>query len=374
MSSPPEQSLPNASAKSTNVTNFLQSSSSAFLSVIVSSHVVKGTVLLLVISYFLTFSSSALDHLSVVPGYVLPPNFWIWTLITHNFLQVHMVMVLIDICVVILSGKLLEPLWGPLQIGIFFLIVCCCSAVCTALTYMVFYYVTGNTNYLFETRIHGLGAYIGGFSVVVKQLMPDEVLLRLPFGKVRNRHIPLLCLVTAIVLSLCGVLNGPYSIHFGFGVLASWIYLRFYQKHSNGNRGDMAEDFTFSSFFPSPLDIFVAIISNTIFSLLIRVGVCKKPQRKYDVSSPTTITVTLPGTDPADAERRRQLAIKALNERLSKTGDEASWPGLEDDEQEGAEPELVVAGANEPLTTSEAVAGGDSTPTTKDNDSTGSSP
>lgn len=30
----------------------------------------------------------------------------------------------------------------------------------------------------------------------------------------------------------------------------------------------------------------------------------------------------------------RQLAIKALNERLSKAGEEANWPGLEDDDED----------------------------------------
>ena len=220
--------------------------SHVILSVISSSHVVKGTSAVLLLFYFLSFSDSAFDHLCVVPGYVLPPNFWVWTLVTHNFLQRHIVLVLVDICVVILSGKLLEPLWGPLQIGIFFAVTTASSALLTALIYMVMYYISGNTVYLFETHIHGLGAYIGGFCVAVKQLMPDEVLLKLPFGKLRNKHIPLICLVIAILLSVAGILNGPYAMHFGFGILFSWIYLRFYQKHSNGNKGDMAEDFSFA--------------------------------------------------------------------------------------------------------------------------------
>lgn len=216
------------------------------ISAVTSSHIVKGTSLILILFYCLSFSGSAFDHLCVVPGYVLPPNFWVWTLLTHNFLQAHIIMVIIDICVVILSSKLLEPLWSYLQIGLFFVIVCSGSAILTAAMYMVMYYVTGNTDYLFETHIHGLGAYVGGFCVVVKQLMPEEILLRLPFGKVRNQHIPMICLVTAISLSLAGVLNGPYAIHFGFGIIVSWVYLRFYQRHSNGNKGDMAENFSFA--------------------------------------------------------------------------------------------------------------------------------
>ncbi len=59
------------------------------------------------------------------------------------------------------------------------------------------------------------------------------------------------------------------------------------------------------SFFPDTTQPVVSVISNTVFSTLVRLKICKKPQRKYDVGAPTTITVSLPGTDPQDAERRR---------------------------------------------------------------------
>jgi len=221
-------------------------------SLISSSIFVKVISATLIVFYFLAYSNRVFDFLSAVPGYVLPPNFYVWTLVTHSFLQRHFLLVLVDICVVILSGKLLEPLWGPLQIGIFFLAVTSISAAITAIVYVFIYYVTGNTDYLFETHIHGLGAYIGGFVVAVKQLMPDHVLLKLPFGKFRNKHMPLMLLVSAGILSIANVLNGPYALHFGLGIMVSWIYLRFYQRHSNGKTGDLAEDFSFSRFDTSP--------------------------------------------------------------------------------------------------------------------------
>ena len=44
---------------------------------------------------------------------------------------------------------------------------------------------------------------------------------------------------------------------------------------------------------------------HVVHSFLVRIKVCKKQVRKYDVGAPSPITITLPGTDPADAERRR---------------------------------------------------------------------
>ena len=59
------------------------------------------------------------------------------------------------------------------------------------------------------------------------------------------------------------------------------------------------------SFFPEVVQPVIGVIGNSFFLLLVRLKICKKPQRTYDVSAPTTITVSLPGTDPQDAERRR---------------------------------------------------------------------
>ncbi|XP_033746676.1 transmembrane protein 115-like [Pecten maximus] len=312
-----------------------------------SSSVVKAVAVAVTCGYFLTFAQSVIPYVAVTPGYVIPPNFWFWTFVTHAFIEVHFWDVLVDIAVVILCGKLLEPLWGALDMLLFFLIVNTGVAVVTAFSYLIFYLVSKNEEFLFETYIHGLAGYIAGFAVAVKQIMPDHVLVTSPFGKLRNTHIPLLLLFVVVTLRLAGLLDGPYPFMFGFGILISWIYLRFYQKHTNGNRGDMADNFGFPSFFPSQLQPFVAMFSNTVFLALVKIKICKKPQRKYDVSSPSTITITLPGTDQ-DAERRRQVALKALNERLNKTEQPSNWPSLVDEEGK-ASPENSSSPAKESL-------------------------
>lgn len=38
---------------------------------------------------------------------------------------------------------------------------------------------------------------------------------------------------------------------------------------------------------------------------MVKIGACAKPVRTYDVGAPSAITISLPGMDPADAERRR---------------------------------------------------------------------
>ncbi|NXJ64673.1 TM115 protein, partial [Rostratula benghalensis] len=132
--------------------------------------------------------------------------------------------------------------------------------------------------------------------------------------------------------------------------LSSWVYLRFYQRHSRG-RGDMSDHFAFATFFPEILQPVVGLVANLVHGILVKVKVCRKTVKRYDVGAPSSITISLPGTDPQDAERRRQLALKALNERLKRVEDQSAWPSMEDDEEEAA------AKADSPLLPDSSTAG-----------------
>ncbi|NWZ79527.1 TM115 protein, partial [Poecile atricapillus] len=134
--------------------------------------------------------------------------------------------------------------------------------------------------------------------------------------------------------------------------LSSWVYLRFYQRHSRG-RGDMSDHFAFATFFPEILQPVVGLVANLVHSVLVKVRLCRKTVKRYDVGAPSSITISLPGTDPQDAERRRQLALKALNERLKRVEDQSAWPSMEDDEEEAA----VAAKADSPLLPDPSAAG-----------------
>ena len=155
-----------------------------------SSVVVKFICTAVAVGYCMTFIHSILDHITVTPGHVIPPNFAFWTYITHSFVETHIWIVVVDIGVVILYGKLLEPLWGALEMLIFYGVVNTVVAFLTCCVYLFIYLATKNEEYLFDTHICGLAGYVAGFAVAVKQVMPDHVLVSTPFGKLRNKHIP----------------------------------------------------------------------------------------------------------------------------------------------------------------------------------------
>ncbi|CAH1394972.1 unnamed protein product [Nezara viridula] len=269
-------------------------------------------------TYFLSFSEDAIKFLSVTPGYILPPSFWIWTACTYCFLEIHFWEVIVDSVTIGLCGKLIEPLWGQLELLVFFAIVNIGVGVVSASFYLFLYMFTFNTDLLFYVHIHGLAGFIAGLSVAVKQIMPDHVIVKTPLGKITNRNIPLLLVIVSFIMYLCGMLEGTYPTMLTAGLLVSWTYLRFYQRHSNGTRGDLADNFTFASFFPTVSQPPISLVANAIHGGLVRIGLCRRTVRKFDLAAaPTGVTVTLSG-DLHDMERRRQIALKALNERLSK--------------------------------------------------------
>ena len=116
---------------------------------------VKSVSVIVILSYCLSYSESAILALSVTPGYFWPPHFWLWTAFTHCFLEIHWWEVVVDIVTVVLVGKLLEPLWGTLEMIIFFLVINTGVALVAAIFYYFLYMVTFNTELLFEVHIHG---------------------------------------------------------------------------------------------------------------------------------------------------------------------------------------------------------------------------
>ncbi|BFF93184.1 transmembrane protein 115 [Drosophila madeirensis] len=271
--------------------------------------------------YLLSFSEQAILLLSVTPGYILPNGkFWIWTAFTFCFIELHWWEVAVDVVTVGLCGKMLEPLWGQLEMFKFFALSNFGVSLLTTIYYLFYYMVTKNPTILFDVHIHGLAGYVAGICVAVRQIMPDHLIFKTRYGRLTNRNVPLTVLIMAIISWAIGLLDGTYPAMFASGSLVSWIYLRFYQHHPNG-RGDSSESFTFVSFFPSVSQPFISVLVNPIYNCCLRAGVVKTPTplRTISTASLTSISVQMPGADPHDIERRRQIALKALSERLKAT-------------------------------------------------------
>lgn len=175
-----------ATSISPNNVVFLKQQVSALL--LNTSSAVKFICIVTVFGYSLSYFEHAVKILSVTPGYFFPPSFWIWTLFTFCFLELHLWEVIIDVITVGLCGKLIEPSWGQLEMLTYFGITNIGVGILTSLYYLTLYVCTKNEDLFFKVHIHGLAGYWAALSVAVRQIMPDHLIARTYFGKFTNRY------------------------------------------------------------------------------------------------------------------------------------------------------------------------------------------
>lgn len=172
------------------------------------------------------------------------------------------------------------------------------------------------------------------FLVAFSQLVPAHtVTLFRGIVSLRVPRFPLLYIGVITALSLTPLLSSTPFFLGSFGLLTSWTYLRFYKtafpdldsSQPSSLRGDASETFAFAEFFPTPAKPLVAAISAQVFSVLVAMRICV-PFSQADMMSAASrgsgggdgayLQRGVPGTARAEAERRRAIALKALDQRL----------------------------------------------------------
>ena len=103
-----------------------------------------------------------------------------------------------------------------------------------------------------------------------------------------------------------------------FGWLVSWAYLRFFQlSETGGYRGDRSEAFAFVNWFPPIAHPVVQVISTKLFDLFVKLRIVK-PWSGGNYSDLESASTAAAPPSRAEAERRRAMALKALDQRIAK--------------------------------------------------------
>ena len=209
---------------------------------------VKVFCVAIIIGHFLSYFDSTATLFSIYPGKLLPPSFSIWTLVTYSFMEHHIWLVFLNLVVVWMYAKVVEPLWGSVEMIKFYAIVTGVVALFTTTFYFIIYFIEGDPDVLFKNAIYGISGYAAGLTVVLKQTMGDQIFLNTSFIKLRHKHLPLVAALVMFVARLLQLVPPPHLILFLSGLVVSWVYLRFYQRHKDGSKGDFASGFSFAKF------------------------------------------------------------------------------------------------------------------------------
>ena len=193
------------------------------------------------------------------------------------------------------------------------------------------------------TSISGGIAIQAGFLVSFKQLVPEHTISLLrSLIRIRVKHLPAIFLI-ANTFSGFALGTDTAMMLAWLGFLTSWAYLRFYRvtptlststgqgAGSEGIRGDASDTFAFAYFFPDAVHAPVAKISEVVYDALVAVRVCtpfspedveasnEQAQARGETGLPSLLNTNGRGRGGGrreEAERRRALALRALDARL----------------------------------------------------------
>ncbi|KAK4250108.1 eukaryotic integral membrane protein-domain-containing protein [Corynascus novoguineensis] len=272
-------------------------------------------------------SEIVIPYLNLIPQLSLV---YPWTFLTTTFVESNVFTLSIACATLYNGGRYLERAWSSREFAKFLLVT---SVVPNALcfgTSILFFALTRNERWTLMTIAGTIPLQIS-FLVAFSQLVPAHtVTLFRGLLSLRVPRFPLLYIGLVTFLCLTPMLTAASFFLAVYGFLVSWTYLRFYKvafpdldtSQPSSLRGDASETFAIAEFFPGPVRPFVATISAQVFNVLVAMRLCV-PFSAADISAArgdhhhhTFTHRGVPGSARAEAERRRALALRALDQRL----------------------------------------------------------
>ena len=279
----------------------------------------------------------SVPYLTLVPGQCV---FYPWTFLTATFVEQNILTLLINCLAIFYGGKYFERAWGSRDFGIVVLIAAIVPNLIAMPLYVIWAGVTENPD-VAMVQISGGISIQATFLCAFKQLVPEHTVSVFKGAfKMRVKHFPAIFL---LLNTLSGIILGTHValLLSWIGLLTSWTYLRFYKRQPDlsgtstsgeGLRGDASETFAFAMFFPDVMQPPIASFTDAVYNILVSIGVCT-PFTTEDIESgnqqaaargeaglPSLLNNMGQGKGLGkreEAERRRALALKALDQRLN---------------------------------------------------------
>ncbi|TFK56659.1 eukaryotic integral membrane protein [Heliocybe sulcata] len=285
-------------------------------------------------------------YLTLIPGASI---FYPWTFLTAGLVETSVIeassikslppfrvlltywQLAVTLLVVPASLRYLERLWGAVETAKF---IAVCIAVPNVISFVfnwIEFIATRNADlFLYGMQYHGQMALQTAVLVGFTQLIPEHQVQVFGFIKARVKRLPMAYVTLSTVLTLVG-LQCPYIL-IQFGWLVAYVWLRFYKKNvvdavgGGPAYGDHSDTFAFVHWFPPFIHTPITLLSNTLHGLASRFRLIPSPGADLESGGYAPI----PGGARAEAERRRAMALKALDQRMANSQSPAP-PGTSSD-------------------------------------------
>ncbi|KZT02445.1 DUF1751-domain-containing protein [Laetiporus sulphureus 93-53] len=275
-----------------------------------------ATVALSLVYYILSWKGGeefSAPYLVLVPGSSL---FYPWTFLTSALVETTIIELLFTLLVIPASLRYLERLWGAVELLKFIAVTITASNIIAFGLNWIEYIALRNPVFLYGQQYHGQMALQIGVLVAFRQIIPEHQVQLFGIIKARVKTLPMAYVTFSTVMCILGF-QCPFIV-IQFGWLVSYVWLRFYKKNAvdlNGGPlyGDRSETFAFVTWFPPLIHVPITWLGNTVHKYASKLHLI--PSSGNDVESGGY--APLPGGARAEAERRRAMALKALDQRLA---------------------------------------------------------
>lgn len=271
------------------------------------------------------------DSLKLSTGSIYYPHFQIYRFLTFYLVNTNIVLYLFDTVAYIAFDLVVHKRWNFIE-KLKFLII---STWIPGFMCLIYYYIKfANSRTeadLFYTGVTGSSAFVAAVTVVIKQLKYSTS----SNTSAQNlyKYGPILYLLVVLFLQLVNVICRITFFYSFLGLLFGWTYLRFFQKHTDGKRGDFRPSFAFVSFFPRLVQPLIAILANFIYAVFLAFKLCPRIEQQYEILSASSFSKDVPTVSFSDNERHKRMALHDLNARLATKHEPLEqWPSLFDEE------------------------------------------
>jgi len=222
-----------------------------------------------------------------------------WVLFTTSFIEDGIIPFALSFFLILYTGRYIEVLWGSREFCYYLLSNILISNFATYLIHVSKLSMDESTPI---SPITGTSSLTIALLVAIKQRIPNHYLLFLNgFIRLQVSLVPFFVLCANLIISF--ILTNPYYQIVNqlawFGFIISWVSLRFFKDGGSGRqlsllpisdtrnntynnislgKGDKTNQFALSTFFPKPLSYLIAILSNIIFQISVKLNLLNKDE------------------------------------------------------------------------------------------------
>ncbi|ODQ82578.1 hypothetical protein BABINDRAFT_169831 [Babjeviella inositovora NRRL Y-12698] len=274
----------------------------------------------------INFNEIIVPSIQLIPRYAMHN---IWVLVTAIFAEISVVGYIGSSVILVAGSKYCHRIWGSAEeLFKFVFLVGTLTNLMTVLSVIVLTMISGNVLDLTKPLGGGL-CYAMGYLVLLKQSIPEHsvnvfrgsLLLRI-------KDVPF--------AALCGSLGmSVYNRNFypvlpcWLSLITAWAYLRFYQSTLTDPQlpqpndvvgvlriqGDASDAFAFVEFFPNVLKPWLGPFFNDVYELMCVMSIVSAFNEESVEQS--NARAAKRGKNKDTSERRRQVALKVLEDRIS---------------------------------------------------------